>query len=187
MAHDKVTKPEGSDDANSGIEKLGTKAFFDLPNAKIIYINGSQISSINKHAFANLPNLEAVYLYDNLIQNISAEAFYNLPKLSKVYLKGNRINFIAAGAFKRCSALQHFSYDGDAENDIQCGSPDGYLECPIVDLSFNPIITELDTFGNAIYPAAVDAYMIEEADAPIIGDVTYRVDSYTYEPIYLAN
>jgi hypothetical protein len=31
MAHDKVTKPEGSDDANSAIEKLETKAFFDLP------------------------------------------------------------------------------------------------------------------------------------------------------------
>jgi hypothetical protein len=51
--------------------------------------------------------------------------------------------------------------------------------------AFNPVLAAIDTFGNAVYPAAVEEIRKLEANSPLVGDVTYLVDSYTFEPTYL--
>jgi hypothetical protein len=98
------------------------------------------------------------------------------------FLKGNRIDFIGASAFKKCDGLQHLSYDGDEENDIQCGSPDGEMACPITDLTFTPQSWQLkdDSYGNPVFTEALEATWFNEAEGGIVGAVTYQVEPYTY-------
>jgi hypothetical protein len=119
--------------------------------------------------------------YNNKIKNISSEAFYNLPKLNKVFMKGNRIDFIGMGAFKKCDGLQTISYDGDEENDIQCGSPDGILTCPIADLSFVPRswqMAALDGKGNPSYTDEQQADWFAVAETPVVGAAAYQVGGW---------
>ena len=75
------------------------------------------------------------------------------------------------------------SFDGDEDNDILCGSPDGIMTCPIKDTRFYPVEMTTNLFGNPEYDDVAHMQFLKEAEAPIKGDVTYQVESYTYEII----
>ncbi len=85
--HSDVSGEEGEPhNSQSSFEKLPNE-LLSLPNLKILYLKGFEISSVNE--LSTLIKLKALYLDDTQVDNIS-----NLTNLQELYITNTRVNCI---------------------------------------------------------------------------------------------
>ena len=76
---------------NTIVEALQTKAFYDLPEVKIINLTRNCLQEIQSGAFHNLPHLTTLDLSHNFLEAIPGEDIIELSRssLKELYLEGN--------------------------------------------------------------------------------------------------
>lgn len=78
--------------SDNGIEKLGDRAFEDLPNLHSLHIKGNHIGSIERGMLPSHPNrLRILSLQNNTLTSLPENIFSDMPNLNSVSLKLNGI------------------------------------------------------------------------------------------------
>ena len=90
--------------SNCGVQKIETKAFFNLPNLTVLHLEDNHIEEVKKGVFNGL-TVTILSLQRNEIKQIDGEAFDDMPLLFKIKLNSNRLKSWDSGWFKNTPRL----------------------------------------------------------------------------------
>lgn len=92
---------------------LKNHAFIGRKNLKALYVNGSQVASIQNRTFASLATLQLLQLSDNRLQTLHGYEFEQLSALKELYLHNNQLENIENGTLAPLVSLEVLRLDGN--------------------------------------------------------------------------
>ncbi|TDG53180.1 hypothetical protein AWZ03_000723 [Drosophila navojoa] len=92
---------------------LKNHAFIGRKNLKALYVNGSQVASIQNRTFASLATLQLLQLSDNRLQTLHGYEFEQLSALKELYLQNNQLATIGNGTLAPLVSLELLRLDGN--------------------------------------------------------------------------
>jgi hypothetical protein len=96
---------------------------------KKLYLNGNQITALQKNIFSNLSKLQLLYLGNNKISKLEKDAFLGLTSLTKIHLVKNLINNLPGNIFSSFIVLESLELNKNKEHwIIGCHSEIRYLK-----------------------------------------------------------
>ncbi|XP_037951650.1 toll-like receptor 7 [Teleopsis dalmanni] len=92
---------------------LKNHAFIGRKNLKSLYVNGSQVVSIQNRTFASLVTLQMLHLADNRLQTLHGYEFEHLSALRELYLQNNLLTSIENATLAPLISLEVLRIDGN--------------------------------------------------------------------------
>ncbi|XP_023162842.2 toll-like receptor 7 [Drosophila hydei] len=92
---------------------LKNHAFIGRKNLKALYVNGSQVASIQNRTFASLATLQLLQLSDNRLQTLHGYEFEQLSALKELHLQNNQLATIENGTLAPLVSLELLRLDGN--------------------------------------------------------------------------
>lgn len=92
---------------------LEAQVFIGRKNLRALFVNASNVASIQNRTFSGLPSLELLHLEDNRIQKLHGYEFENLTHLKELYLHNNHITYIDNNTFGSLVSLEIIRIDGN--------------------------------------------------------------------------
>ncbi|XP_060654121.1 toll-like receptor 7 [Drosophila nasuta] len=92
---------------------LKNHAFIGRKNLKALYVNGSQVASIQNRTFASLATLQLLQLSDNRLQTLHGYEFEQLSALRELYLHNNQLGNIENATLAPLVSLELLRLDGN--------------------------------------------------------------------------
>nr|XP_023012445.1 toll-like receptor 7 [Leptinotarsa decemlineata] len=114
----------------------------DLTSLQYLYLEGNNLTKLERNAFGKLPVIFELNLANNNISNITSRAFEGLLQILVLNLTNNNLKYIPTGAFQGLVALQNLdlSHNKIVKMDNKThGVLDDCLSLEKVDLSHNKI------------------------------------------------
>lgn len=97
---------------------LQNHAFIGRKNLKSLFVNASNVASIQNRTFASLTSLQVLHLEDNRIHTLHGYEFEHLTKLKELYLQNNLLTHIENATFSPLMSLQVLRIDGNRLHSI---------------------------------------------------------------------
>lgn len=92
---------------------LKNHAFIGRKNLKSLFVNGSQVASIQNRTFAGLISLQILHLEDNRLATLHGYEFEHLTSLRELYLQNNLLTSIENATLAPLVSLEVLRIDGN--------------------------------------------------------------------------
>uniref|UniRef100_A0A1A9X128 TIR domain-containing protein n=1 Tax=Glossina brevipalpis TaxID=37001 RepID=A0A1A9X128_9MUSC len=92
---------------------LKNHAFIGRKNLKSLFVNGSQVASIQNRTFAGLISLQVLHLEDNVMKSLQGYEFEHLSALRELYLHNNLLTVIENTTLAPLVSLEVLRLDGN--------------------------------------------------------------------------
>lgn len=92
---------------------LKNHAFIGRKNLKSLFVNGSQVASIQNRTFAGLISLQVLHLEDNVMKSLQGYEFEHLSALRELYLHNNLLTVVENTTLAPLVSLEVLRLDGN--------------------------------------------------------------------------
>ncbi|XP_049872399.1 toll-like receptor 7 [Pectinophora gossypiella] len=93
--------------------ELNESVFDPVRKALVLYLNSSNIVTINNNTFSRLSDLRILHLDNNKLRQLRGLEFSKLSNLKELYLQSNEIEYIFNETFSVLGALEVLRLDGN--------------------------------------------------------------------------
>ncbi|KOB72878.1 18 wheeler [Operophtera brumata] len=94
-------------------KELQNYAFIGRKNMRSLYVNSSEVETIQNRTFAGLSSLIKLHLGNNKLKHLNGYEFEHLTQLNELYLQDNFISHIANSTFITLHSLKLLRLDGN--------------------------------------------------------------------------
>lgn len=95
------------------LKELQNHAFIGRKNLKTLFVNNSNVESIQNSTFNSLNSLQVLHLEDNKLRQLKGYEFEHLDKLKELYLQQNLIESVDNQTFEPLTSLEVLRLDGN--------------------------------------------------------------------------
>ncbi|XP_066138033.1 toll-like receptor 7 [Euwallacea fornicatus] len=95
------------------IKELHNHAFIGRKNLKTLFVNSSNVESIQNSTFNSLHSLQVLHLEDNRLRQLKGYEFEHLENLRELYLQNNIIETMSNKTFDPLTSLEVLRLDGN--------------------------------------------------------------------------
>lgn len=119
------------------IPALTPHAFIGRKNMKVLYLNNSNVQTVQNRTFGGLRTLRVLRLESNMITALHGHEFDGLNELKELYLTNNHLKYISNLTFTHLKSLEILQLDTNF-----------LMEISIWSLQYNPRLTEIRLSKN---------------------------------------
>ncbi|CAK1555206.1 unnamed protein product [Leptosia nina] len=94
-------------------KELQNYAFIGRKNMRSLYVNSSEVESIQNRTFAGLSSLVVLSLANNKLTHLYGYEFEYLSQLQELYLQNNFLSYVSNTTFSTLYSLKHLRLDGN--------------------------------------------------------------------------
>lgn len=118
--------------------ELQNHLFIGRKNMKVLFVNNSEIETIQNSTFNGLQALRILHLENNKLRELQGFEFEHLMNLEELYLHDNLISFVGNGTFELLRSLKILTLEGNKLTNFPLWLQTSHLPLTQLSLSRNP-------------------------------------------------